>query len=171
MKTLFCIVQERSLRIISKQWFAVAGRKSSRAEYVNDFLDALERLAHSQILLRCVVNLLDNNVNKITESAYLPFSVIFFYVLQGNSVLHYALSHNNLPVVGVLLDSKVSQVDLVNRAGYTALMLASLARLSSHEDGLIVCRLFHLGDVNRKAQQVRRESLLIDITPMTVRVQ
>ena len=75
--------------------------------------------------------------------------------MQGNTALHYALSHNNFAVVSVILDSKVCNVDMVNQAGYTPVMLASLAPLNCDTDRAIAVRLFGMGDINRKAQQVR----------------
>ena len=78
----------------------------------------------------------------------------FIFDIQGNTVLHYALSHNHFAVVSVLLDSKVCNVDMVNQAGYTPVMLASLAPLQCDRDRAIASRLFGMGDINRRAQQV-----------------
>lgn len=74
---------------------------------------------------------------------------------QGNTAMHYAVSHGNFDVVSVLLDSKVCNVNQQNKAGYTATMLVSLAQIRSQTHASVVQRLFQLGDLNIKASQVR----------------
>ena len=49
----------------------------------------------------------------------------------------------------------VCEVDRQNRAGYSALMLAALTSVGREEDTAVVQRLFHMGNVNAKASQVR----------------
>lgn len=73
---------------------------------------------------------------------------------QGNTAMHYAVSHGNFDVVSVLLDSKVCNVNQQNKAGYTATMLVSLAQIRSQTHASVVQRLFQLGDLNIKASQV-----------------
>lgn len=68
--------------------------------------------------------------------------------------MHYAVSHGNFDVVSVLLDSKVCNVNQQNKAGYTAIMLVSLAQIRSQTHASVVQRLFQLGDLNIKASQV-----------------
>ncbi|XP_055352287.1 KN motif and ankyrin repeat domain-containing protein 1-like [Paramacrobiotus metropolitanus] len=132
---------DRCIRMIEEEWFRVAGQKNANAQLVNDYLDAFELM--SKALLHKVVNLADNN---------------------GNTVLHYAISQNHFDVVSVLLDSKVCDVDSVNRAGYTATMLASLAHLATNTDQLVAARLFKLGDINRKAQQHGQTALMLAVS-------
>ena len=80
---------------------------------------------------------------------------------QGNTAMHYAVSHGNFDVVSVLLDSKVCNVDVMNTAGYTSVMLVSLAQIRTETHRHVVRRLFHLSDVNTRAKQVSPFLLLI----------
>lgn len=68
--------------------------------------------------------------------------------LQGNTTLHYAISHGNADVVSALLDTGVCDVVQQNRAGYTPIMLASLLMVSTDRHQQLVRRLFMSGDVN-----------------------
>lgn len=67
--------------------------------------------------------------------------------------MHYAVSHGNFDVVSILLDSKVCDINQTNNAGYTSVMLVSLAVCSSSHAN-VVRRLFQLADVNIRAKQV-----------------
>lgn len=68
--------------------------------------------------------------------------------------MHYAVSHGNFDVVSILLDSKVCDPNKANKAGYTSVMLVSLAKILTETHRQVVRRLFSLGDVNIKAAQV-----------------
>ncbi|KFQ66412.1 KN motif and ankyrin repeat domain-containing protein 1, partial [Pelecanus crispus] len=89
----------------------------------------------SPALLAHVVNLADGN---------------------GNTALHYSVSHSNFRIVQLLLDTGVCNVDHQNKAGYTALMLAALAAVEQEDDMNVVRRLFSMGNVNAKASQAGR---------------
>ena len=56
---------------------------------------------------------------------------------QGNTTLHYAVSHGNMAVVQVLISrgADVCKVDARNRAGYTSIMLAALVSPDPHYRG------------------------------------
>ncbi len=69
--------------------------------------------------------------------------------------MHYAVSHGNFDVVSILLDSKVCDINIVNDAGYTCIMLVSLAQIKSNTHCDVIRRLFSMADVNMKAKQVR----------------
>lgn len=98
--------------------------------------------------------------------------------------MHYAVSNGNFDVVSVLLDSKVCDINKQNKvrticysriialvrggykgnckfvsltpkAGYTSVMLVSLAEIKSQTHKEVVQKLFQLGDVNIKATQVK----------------
>ncbi|KAJ8938289.1 hypothetical protein NQ318_020348 [Aromia moschata] len=73
---------------------------------VEDYLDAFEDM--SSLLLEYIVNMTDSS---------------------GNTAMHYAVSHGNFDVVSILLDSKVCDINKPNKAGYTSVMLVSLAKL------------------------------------------
>lgn len=68
--------------------------------------------------------------------------------------MHYAVSHSNFDVVSILLDSKVCNINKVNKAGYTSVMLVTLTEIRSQEHTTVVKRLFQMADVNLRARQV-----------------
>ena len=60
--------------------------------------------------------------------------------VNGNTALHYSVSHGNFDVVSVLLDSKVSNLSILNKAGYTCVMLISLAPIATETHRSVVAR-------------------------------
>ena len=85
--------------------------------------------------------------------------------LQGNTALHYGVSHCNTEVIQLLLDTQAVNVNLQNRAGYTPIMLASLSQIQTERQRDAIRKLFEVGDVNATASQV---SLTADISLMSV---
>lgn len=73
---------------------------------------------------------------------------------QGNTAMHYAVSHGNFDIVSILLDSKQCDVNQANNAGYTSVMLVSLAKLKISAHHTVVKRLFRMSDVNIRAKKV-----------------
>jgi len=73
---------------------------------------------------------------------------------QGNTALHYAVSQCNIGIMQTLLDTGVCDVRRQNRAGYTAVMLASLLIIDADVHRDIIRRLFIVGDVNIKSATV-----------------
>lgn len=69
--------------------------------------------------------------------------------------MHYAVSNGNFDVVSILLDSKVCNINKMNFAGYTCIMLVALTKVKSETDRQVVRRLFHMADVNIRAKQVK----------------
>lgn len=108
-----------------------ASQKSNPAS-VEAYLDCFEK--YSKNLLNKVVNLMDEN---------------------GNTAMHYAISHSNFDVVSVLLDSKVCDVNKQNKVGYTPIMLVSLASVLNEIQKAVIKKLFSLGNVNIRAKQVK----------------
>uniref|UniRef100_A0A8C5XBP1 KN motif and ankyrin repeat domain-containing protein 2 n=1 Tax=Microcebus murinus TaxID=30608 RepID=A0A8C5XBP1_MICMU len=127
---------ERELKVayttVLQEWLRLACRSDAHPELVRRHLVTFR--AMSARLLDYVVNIADGN---------------------GNTALHYSVSHANFPVVRQLLDSGVCQVDKQNRAGYSPIMLTALATLKTQDDIETVLQLFRLGNVNAKASQVR----------------
>ncbi|XP_043861374.1 KN motif and ankyrin repeat domain-containing protein 3 [Dromiciops gliroides] len=128
-------------RLVQQEWFRVSSQKHSRPGPVAALLATLN--AHSPALLAHVVNLADGN---------------------GNSALHYSVSHSNFDIVRLLLDTGVCEVDHQNRAGYTALMLAALASVDGEDDLDVIRRLFSLGNVNAKASQAGQTALMLAVS-------
>ncbi|KAE8743368.1 hypothetical protein FOCC_FOCC011020 [Frankliniella occidentalis] len=127
--------------IVQLEWFKVSSTKSADPLEVEDYLDYFEY--KSTPLLEYVINMTDNS---------------------GNTAMHYAVSHGNFDVVSVLLDSKVCNVDVVNTAGYTSVMLVSLAQVRTETHRHVVRRLFHLADVNQRAKQHGQTALMLAVS-------
>lgn len=130
-----------AVNIIQREWFKLSSQKDADPHAVEDYMDVFED--YSKALLQRVVNLADVN---------------------GNTAMHYAVSHGNFDVVSVLLDSKVCNVNQQNKAGYTAIMLVSLAQIRSDTHASVVQRLFQLGDVNIKASQHGQTALMLAVS-------
>ena len=131
-----------ALNIIQRDWFRVSSQNNSDPHRVEDYLDIFE-MQYSRGLLHRVVNLTDAN---------------------GNTAMHYAVSHGNYDVVSLLLDSKVCSVNQQNKAGYTATMLVSLAPIKCVEHASVVERLFSLSDVNVRANQHGQTALMLAVS-------
>ncbi|KAM9242475.1 KN motif and ankyrin repeat domain-containing protein 3 isoform 2-T3 [Dugong dugon] len=128
-------------RLVAQEWFRVSSQRRSLAAPVASMLGTVARLGPK--LLAHVVNLADGN---------------------GNTALHYSVSHGNLAIASLLLDTGVCEVDRQNRAGYSAPMLAALTSVGREEDMAVVQRLFHMGDVNAKASQTGQTALMLAIS-------
>ncbi|XP_068055023.1 KN motif and ankyrin repeat domain-containing protein 4 isoform X2 [Anomalospiza imberbis] len=126
---------------ISQEWFQVSSHKSSRPEVVAAYLEALRDIQPQ--LLETVVNLPDRN---------------------GNTALHYSVSHSNFQVAKLLLDTGMCCLDLQNRAGYTAVMLTPLAAPETRQDMEVVMRLLKEGDVNLRAAQGGQTALMLGVS-------
>lgn len=136
---------ERELKVayttVLQEWLRLACRSDAHPELVRRHLVTFR--AMSARLLDYVVNIADSN---------------------GNTALHYSVSHANFPVVRQLLDSGVCQVDKQNRAGYSPIMLTALATLKTQDDIETVLQLFQLGDVNAKASQAGQTALMLAVS-------
>ncbi|NXF44710.1 KANK4 protein, partial [Oceanites oceanicus] len=129
------------LSTVCQEWFRVSSRKSSSPEVVEAYLKALGSIQPQ--LLAMVVNLADRN---------------------GNTALHYSVSHSNFPIAKLLLDTGVCRLDLQNRAGYTAVMLTPLAAAETGEDMEVVMKLLKEGDVNLRAAQGGQTALMLGVS-------
>ncbi|NWS71183.1 KANK4 protein, partial [Crotophaga sulcirostris] len=130
-----------SLSTVCQEWFQVSSHNSSNPEVVAEYLKALGAIQPQ--LLEMVVNLADRN---------------------GNTALHYSVSHSNFPIAKLLLDTGVCCLDLQNRAGYTAVMLTPLATAETGEDMEVVMKLLKEGDVNLRAAQGGQTALMLGVS-------
>ncbi|NXM21796.1 KANK3 protein, partial [Ploceus nigricollis] len=133
--------QLASSGLVLQEWFRLSSQKSSIPDTVANHLLAFAEV--SPALLAHVVNLADGN---------------------GNTALHYSVSHSNFHIVWLLLDTGICNVDHQNKAGYTALMLAALAAVEQEEDMNVVRRLFSMGNVNAKASQAGQTALMLAVS-------
>ncbi|XP_072768783.1 KN motif and ankyrin repeat domain-containing protein 1-like [Nerophis lumbriciformis] len=132
----------RELREVQEEWMSVSSSKSASADLVEEFMSNLRMI--SPWLLRHVVNMADSN---------------------GNTALHYSVSHSNFHVVHhLLLDGDVCDINKQNKAGYTPIMLAALAAADQAEDMMVVEHLFDRGDVNAKASQAGQTALMLAVS-------
>uniref|UniRef100_A0A2K5EZ26 KN motif and ankyrin repeat domains 3 n=1 Tax=Aotus nancymaae TaxID=37293 RepID=A0A2K5EZ26_AOTNA len=131
-----------AVRLVAQEWFRVSSQRRSQAEPVARMLEGLRSLGPE--LLAHVVNLADGN---------------------GNTALHYSVSHGNLVIASLLLDTGVCEVNHQNRAGYSPLMLAALTSVGREEEDMaVVQRLFCMGNVNAKASQTGQTALMLAIS-------
>lgn len=153
-------------KIVQVEWFQISSKDDANAMAVEDYVDCFEEF--SPRLLRFMINLADTNVS-VTYFLYALLDLYVYWfvcpILQGNTAMHYAVSHGNFDVVSVLLDSKQCDVNQINNAGYTSVMLVSLAKLKVSAHHSVVQRLFRLSDVNIQAKKVSRQifSYLINV--------
>lgn len=75
-------LQRACLNTVQHEWFRVSSQKAAMAPMVEDYLGAFG--AVSAVVLRHIVNMADGN---------------------GNTALHYSVSHSNFQVVQKLLDA------------------------------------------------------------------
>ncbi|XP_030678393.1 KN motif and ankyrin repeat domain-containing protein 1 isoform X7 [Nomascus leucogenys] len=129
------------LNTLQHEWFRVSSQKSAVPAMVGDYIAAFEAI--SPDVLRYVINLADGN---------------------GNTALHYSVSHSNFEIVKLLLDADVCNVDHQNKAGYTPIMLAALAAVDAEKDMRVVEELFGCGDVNAKASQAGQTALMLAVS-------
>ncbi|XP_040897793.1 KN motif and ankyrin repeat domain-containing protein 1a isoform X2 [Toxotes jaculatrix] len=129
------------LNTVQHEWFRVSSQKAAVAAMVNDYLEAFGAI--SPAVLRHIVNMADGN---------------------GNTALHYSVSHSNFQVVKKLLDADVCNVNQQNKAGYTPIMLAALAAVETPKDMRIVEELFSKGDVNARASQAGQTGLMLAVS-------
>uniref|UniRef100_A0A1A9WGR7 ANK_REP_REGION domain-containing protein n=1 Tax=Glossina brevipalpis TaxID=37001 RepID=A0A1A9WGR7_9MUSC len=126
---------------IQQEWFCISSAEQANPHEVEDYLDCFEEMSVS--LLEHCVNMVDVN---------------------GNTAMHYAVSHGNFDVVSILLDSKVCNVNQMNNAGYTCVMLVSLAKLKNAAHRTVVERLFQMADVNVRAKKHCQTALMLAVS-------
>nr|XP_025042294.1 KN motif and ankyrin repeat domain-containing protein 4 [Pelodiscus sinensis] len=129
------------LNTVCQEWFRVSSRKSSSPEVVAAYLKEFKAI-HPQ-LLKMIINLADGN---------------------GNTALHYSVSHSNFLIVKLLLETGVCDVDHQNKAGYTAVMITPLASAENDEDMEVVLKLLKEGNVNIRASQGGQTALMLGVS-------
>ncbi|XP_062411849.1 KN motif and ankyrin repeat domain-containing protein 4 [Sardina pilchardus] len=129
------------LMVLYQEWFRVSSQKDSQADTVTLYLREVGMATPT--LLSYIVNLADGN---------------------GNTALHYSVSHSNFPVVKLLLDTELCAVDHQNKAGYTAIMLAALTAAESPEDVEVAQHLLQKGNINANASQTGQTALMLAVS-------
>lgn len=126
---------------VLQEWLRVSCHKTADTAVVKAYMDTFASI--SPQLLEFVINMADGN---------------------GNTALHYTVSHSNFPVVKLLLDTGLCNADKQNKAGYTAIMLTALAAFHSDSDLQTVLQLLRTGDVNAKASQAGQTALMLAVS-------
>ncbi|KAM6456349.1 KN motif and ankyrin repeat domain-containing protein 4 isoform 2-T4 [Liasis olivaceus] len=129
------------LSTVCQEWFRISSRKSSSPEIVAVYLHEIKAV-HPQ-LQNVIVNLADGN---------------------GNTALHYSVSHSNFWIVKLLLETGICDVDHQNKAGYTAVMITPLASAETEEEMEIVTKLLKEGNVNIRASQGGQTALILGVS-------
>uniref|UniRef100_A0A3B3WZP0 KN motif and ankyrin repeat domain-containing protein 2 n=1 Tax=Poecilia mexicana TaxID=48701 RepID=A0A3B3WZP0_9TELE len=127
--------------IVLQEWLRVSCHKAANTAVVKAYMDTFASI--SPQLLEFVINMADGN---------------------GNTALHYTVSHSNFPVVKLLLDTGLCNADKQNKAGYTAIMLTALAAFHSDSDLQTVLQLLRTGDVNARASQAGQTALMLAVS-------
>uniref|UniRef100_A0A8C7E637 KN motif and ankyrin repeat domain-containing protein 2 n=1 Tax=Naja naja TaxID=35670 RepID=A0A8C7E637_NAJNA len=83
---------------------------------------------------------------------------------NGNTALHYTVSHSNFPLVAKLIETGLCHVDQQNKAGYTAIMLTALAASQTESDMDTIKQLLKKGNVNAKANQAGQTALMLAVS-------
>uniref|UniRef100_A0A7N8XZM4 KN motif and ankyrin repeat domain-containing protein 4-like n=1 Tax=Mastacembelus armatus TaxID=205130 RepID=A0A7N8XZM4_9TELE len=125
-----------ALVVLFQHWFSAAAEEASVASKVAVLLKEVKEATPS--LLPFLVNLADDN---------------------NNTVLHYSISHCNYSIVNLLLDTGVSDINLQNNAGYTAVMLASLTAPDAFGGMEVVRKLMEMGNINIRSSQTGQTAL------------
>lgn len=126
---------------VLQEWLRVSCHKAADTAVVKAYMSTFASI--SPQLLEFVINMADGN---------------------GNTALHYTVSHSNFPVVKLLLDTGLCNADKQNKAGYTAIMLTALAAFHSDSDLQTVLQLLRTGDVNAKASQAGQTALMLAVS-------
>ncbi|XP_035511593.1 KN motif and ankyrin repeat domain-containing protein 2 isoform X2 [Morone saxatilis] len=126
---------------VLQEWLRVSCHKAADVAVVKAYMSTFASI--SPQLLEFVINMADGN---------------------GNTALHYTVSHSNFPVVKLLLDTGLCNADKQNKAGYTAIMLTALAAFHSDCDLQTVLQLLRTGDVNAKASQAGQTALMLAVS-------
>ncbi|XP_056319085.1 KN motif and ankyrin repeat domain-containing protein 3 [Danio aesculapii] len=130
-----------STHSVQLEWFRVSSARMAQPLRVSNYLMAFSEV--SPVLLEHIVNMTDGN---------------------GNTALHYSVSHSNFAVVDLLLDTGMCNVNQQNKAGYTAVMLAALSAVKEEDEMAVVQKLFRLGNVNAKASQAGQTALMLAVS-------
>ncbi|CAB1412870.1 unnamed protein product [Pleuronectes platessa] len=126
----------KALVVLFQYWFSAAAEEASVASRVAMYLKEVKKSTPS--LLAFLINLADDN---------------------GNTVLHYSVSHCSYDIVSLLLETGVSNVNLQNNAGYTAVMLASLTAPDGPGGMEVVRKIMELGNINIHSSQTGQTAL------------
>ncbi|XP_056276655.1 KN motif and ankyrin repeat domain-containing protein 3-like [Pseudoliparis swirei] len=126
----------KALVVLFQHWFSAAAEETSAASRVAVYLREVKKATPS--LLAFLINLADDN---------------------GNTALHYSVSHCNYSIVSHILDTGVGDLSLQNNAGYTAVMLASLTAPDGPGGMEVVRKLMEQSNIHIRSSQTGQTAL------------
>ncbi|XP_026816624.1 KN motif and ankyrin repeat domain-containing protein 2 [Rhopalosiphum maidis] len=132
---------KQAIDIVREEWFKVTSSSDCGGQIVKNYVNWFT--SYSPVLLEFIINMTD---------------------AAGNTVLHYSISHGNFDVVSTILDTGVCNVNLTNDAGYSSVMLVSLADIKNDDEMKIITRLFKCGDVNLQAKKHGQTTLMLAVS-------
>ncbi|XP_025202174.1 KN motif and ankyrin repeat domain-containing protein 2 [Melanaphis sacchari] len=132
---------KQAIDIVREEWFKVTSSSDCSGQLVKNYVNWFT--SYSPVLLEFIINMTD---------------------AAGNTVLHYSISHGNFDVVSTILDTGVCNVNLTNDAGYSSVMLVSLADIKNDDEMKIITRLFKCGDVNLQAKKHGQTTLMLAVS-------
>lgn len=132
---------KQAIDIVREEWFKVTSSSNCGGHLVKNYVNWFT--SYSPVLLEFIINMTD---------------------AAGNTVLHYSISHGNFDVVSTILDTGVCNVNLTNDAGYSSVMLVSLADIKNDDEMKIITRLFKCGDVNLQAKKHGQTTLMLAVS-------
>ncbi|CAH1731503.1 unnamed protein product [Aphis gossypii] len=132
---------KQAIDIVREEWFKVTSSSDCGGQLVKNYINWFT--SYSPVLLEFIINMTD---------------------AAGNTVLHYSISHGNFDVVSTILDTGVCNVNLTNDAGYSSVMLVSLADIKNDDEMKIITRLFKCGDVNLQAKKHGQTTLMLAVS-------
>ncbi|XP_001942619.2 KN motif and ankyrin repeat domain-containing protein 2 [Acyrthosiphon pisum] len=132
---------KQAIDIVREEWFKVTSSSNCGGQLVKNYVNWFT--SYSPVLLEFIINMTD---------------------AAGNTVLHYSISHGNFDVVSTILDTGVCNVNLTNDAGYSSVMLVSLADIKNDDEMKIITRLFKCGDVNLQAKKHGQTTLMLAVS-------
>ncbi|XP_064386307.1 cingulin-like isoform X3 [Halichondria panicea] len=129
---------ESWLESIRSEWFACMAQRTLTPACAQCYISTLSRL--SARLMETVINIQDE---------------------KGNTALHYAVANGNFPVARQFVGLRCCRTGLMNKAGYTPLMLAAACCVEVGEHKDIMGHLVDRGDINKAADKDQRTALML----------
>ncbi|EDO36063.1 predicted protein, partial [Nematostella vectensis] len=126
---------------VESNWFDSVSTTKCRSDVIRSYIKTFR--THIPVLLETIVNLPD---------------------AEGNNALHYAVTYRNWKVVNVLLNTGCVDVNLVNKAGYSSVMLAAVTGCQKDQYRNVARRLFQMGDVNKRYDETGQTPLMLAVS-------
>jgi len=154
--------QRKALVVLFQHWFSAAAEETSAASRVAVYLREVKKATPS--LLAFLINLADDNGNTALHYSvsHCNYSIVSHILDTGNNSVLPELLHKDvvmLYILGKLLVfgcfTGVGDLSLQNNAGYTAVMLASLTAPDGPGGMEVVRKLMEQSNIHIRSSQVK----------------